>query len=155
MSGILETLIHKCQKTDIICSFTFEKAPTLKNKCSIDLGFLIAQVLKFTFLHFVVSLPGPARLLAKNGRNTDLNSPHLQFLQVLAIVRLITLEFSKLYELCKITKSQMTILIDFETVYSIKHWFYISKVGGYPVIKQSTKRMPVDYIKDYVQYKKS
>lgn len=49
----------------------------------------------------------------------------------------------------------MTILIDFETVYSIKHWFYISKVGGYPVIKQSTKRMPVDYIKDYVQYKKS
>lgn len=50
----------------------------------------------------------------------------------------------------------MTILIDFKTVYtSIKHWFCISKVGEYPVIKQSTKHMPVDYIKDYVQYKKS
>lgn len=58
---------------------------------------------------------------------------------------------------CNLTeKSQMTILIDFKTVYtSIKHWFCISKVGEYPVIKQSTKHMPVDYIKDYVQYKKS
>lgn len=51
----------------------------------------------------------------------------------------------------------MTILIDFlKQCTSIKHWFCISKVGGrYPVIKQSTKHMPVDYIKDYVQYKKS
>lgn len=58
---------------------------------------------------------------------------------------------------CKLTeKSQMTILIDLKQCTSIKHWFCISKVGGrYPVIKQSTKHMPVDYIKDYVQYKKS